>query len=59
MNDWVITGDSVEEGTPIRITRRVIVKIEIIRFRDYVSQYYGCLKVERQDNVQVVLLLSY
>jgi hypothetical protein len=44
-------------GTPIRITRRIIAKHEVIRLHYCVIQYSGCLKTERYGIVQVVLLL--
>jgi len=50
-------GRQVEVGTPIRITRRIIAKHEVIRLHYCVVQYYGCLKTERYGVVQVVLLI--
>ena len=51
-------GRQVEVGTPIRITRRTYVRNGVIRLHYCVVQYLGCLKTERYDIVQVVLLLS-
>ena len=51
-------GSSVEVGTPTRITRRIDARHVVIRLRNCVIQYLGCLKTERYDFVQVVLLLS-
>lgn len=51
-------GCPVEVGTPIRITRRAYVENGVIRLHYCVVQYLGCLKTERYDIVQVVLLLS-
>ena len=51
-------GHLVEEGTPIGITRRDIVRNEVIRFHNCVFQYQRVLKTERYDNKQVVLKLS-
>jgi hypothetical protein len=51
-------GRLVEVGTLIRITRRIIARSVVIRLHNCVFQYYGCLKTERYDDVQVVLLLS-
>ena len=51
-------GRSVEEGTPIRITRRIIARNMVIQPCDCVIQYNGNLKTERYDGVQVVLLSS-
>ena len=51
-------GRQVEVGTPIRITRRAIVRNRVIQLYYCVVQYSGCLKTERYDFVQVVLLLS-
>jgi hypothetical protein len=45
-------------GTPIGITRRDIVKNEVIQFHYCVFQYERVLKTERYDNKQVVLKLS-
>ena len=50
-----------EEGTPIRITYRSIVKSAFIQVYDYVLHYQRWLKTEyrkviRYVNVQVVLL---
>ena len=50
-------GRQVEVGTPIRITRRIIAKNEVIQLHYCVVQYYGCLKTERYNIVQVVLLM--
>ena len=51
-------GRLVEVGTLIRITRRIIARNVVIRLHNCVFQYYGCLKTERYDIVQVVLLIS-
>ena len=51
-------GRQVEVGTPTRITRRTIAKNRVIQLYYCVVQYLGCLKTERYDIVQVVLLLS-
>ncbi len=51
-------GRQVEVGTPIRITRRTIARNRVIQLYYCVVQYLGCLKTERYDIVQVVLLLS-
>jgi hypothetical protein len=51
-------GHLVEEGTPIGITRRDIVRNEVIQFHNCVFQYQRVLKTERYDNKQVVLTLS-
>ena len=51
-------GRQVEVGTPIRITRRAIVRNRVIRLYYCVIQYLGCLKTERYDFKQVVLLSS-
>lgn len=51
-------GHLVEEGTPIGITRRDIVRNEVIQFHNCVFQYKRVLKTERYDNKQVVLTLS-
>jgi hypothetical protein len=51
-------GCPVEMGTLIRIIRRVFAKSGVIQLHHCVIQYLGCLKTERYDIVQVVLLLS-
>ena len=55
---WGDVGHLVEEGTPIGITRRDIVRNEVIQFHNCVFQYQRVLKTERYDNKQVVLTLS-
>ena len=50
---------SVEVGTPIRIIHRVIARsTDLISPYHCVIQYESLLKIERYDDVQVVLLLS-
>ena len=49
-------------GTPIRITRRIIVRSMVIRLYNCVIQYNGCLKTVasqdgRYNKKQMVLLL--
>ena len=51
-------GHLIEGGTPIGITRRDIVRNEVIQFHNCVFQYQRILKTERYDNKQVVLTLS-
>ena len=51
-------GHLVEGGTLIGITRRDIVRNEVIQFHNCVFQYQRVLKTERYDNKQVVLTLS-
>ena len=51
-------GRLVEVGTPIRITRRIIVRSMVIQLYNCVIQYNGNFKTERYGDVQVVLLLS-
>ena len=51
-------GRQVEFGKTIRIIRRTYVGNVVIRLHYCVVQYLGCLKTERYDIVQVVLLLS-
>jgi hypothetical protein len=51
-------GRQVESGRIKRITRRINARHVVIRLRYCVIQYLGCLKTERYDFVQVVLLLS-
>jgi len=51
-------GRQVAVGTPTRITRRTLARHRVIRLYYCVVQYSGCLKTERYDIVQVVLLLS-
>jgi hypothetical protein len=51
-------GRLVEVGTPIRVTRRVVARNMVIQLYDCGIQYNGCLKVERHDEKQVVLLSS-
>ena len=51
-------GCPFESGRIIRITRRTYVGSVVIQLHYCVVQYLGCLKTERYDIVQVVLLLS-
>ena len=51
-------GRLIEVGTLIGITRRNIVKHEIIRFHYCVFQYKRVLKSERYVDVRVVPLLT-
>tara|TARA_R110000782_G_C14708814_1_gene402911 strand:+ start:219 stop:593 length:375 start_codon:yes stop_codon:yes gene_type:complete len=57
--DWGIVDTSVEVGTPIRITHRIIARSkDLISPYHCVIQYKRLLKIERYDEVQVVLLSS-
>lgn len=51
-------GRQIEVGTLKELTRRNIVKHEIIRFHYCVFQYYRSLKTERYVGVRVVSLLT-
>ena len=51
-------GHQVEEGTPIRITRRIVVGSKVIQPYHYGIQYKRNLKDESQVVVQVVLLTT-
>jgi len=51
-------GHLIEGGTPIGITRRDIVRNEVIQFHNCVFQYQRVLKTERYVNVRVVPLLT-
>ena len=51
-------GHLIEGGTLIGITRRDIVRNEVIQFHNCVFQYQRVLKTERYDNKQMVLTLS-
>jgi len=44
-------------GTSIKLTRRAYVENVVIQLHYYVVQYLGCLKTERYNIVQVVLLM--
>jgi len=58
--DWRTgnVGCPFESGRIIRITRRTFAKNRVIRLYYCEVQYLGCLKTERYDVVQVVLLIS-
>jgi len=51
-------GHLIEGGTLIGITRRDIVRNEVIRFHYCVFQYQRVLKTERYVRVRVVPLLT-
>lgn len=51
-------GRLVEVGTPIRITRRAVVRSMVVQLYNYGVQYKSRLKTERYGFVQVVLLFS-